>query len=273
MAPSIPAATTLAGLVVVLLTAGQQVGDRLRITYLANEGVILSDGNRDVIIDGLFRYYGPEFALAPDSVRDALARAAPPYADIDLVLITHRHGDHFHPADVAAHLEANRGAIVLTSPQVVDSLRGRLSDASEVGGRIQPRAVAPFSRRRETVAGIAVELLGLPHGGGGRMAGVQHLGYIVELGGRRILHLGDAEIEPKLYQAFRLDTARIDVALVPQWMLFDRDGLRSLNEFVRPRQVVAFHFSDSDRETAQARVAQAWPGAVALVRPLQQLRF
>jgi L-ascorbate metabolism protein UlaG (beta-lactamase superfamily) len=32
-----------------------------------------------------------------------------PFDGVDVVLVTHRHGDHFHPAAVAAHLRADVG--------------------------------------------------------------------------------------------------------------------------------------------------------------------
>lgn len=243
----------------------------LELTYLANEGVLLSSGDRQVILDGLFRFYRDAFPLAPDSVRAALEHARPPFDGIDLVLVTHRHGDHFHPTDVARHLEANSDAILLTSAQVIDSLRGSLTDPARTAGRLRAPVVAAGGRHREVVNGITVDLLGIPHGPTRQLP--DHRVYLVELGGVRVLHLGDADLAPERYAAFRLDTARIDVALVPQWMLLSDEGRRTIERHIRPRQVVAFHFPADGAERVAERVRRAWPGAIALLRPLERHRF
>src|SRR5262245_28867439 len=98
------------------------------ITFLANEGVMLSSGRQKVLIAALFLKYGPEYTVPDDSTQVSLQRARPPFDSVDVVLVTHRHGDHFHPVPIAAQLRANPRATLLTSQQVIDSLGGRLSD-------------------------------------------------------------------------------------------------------------------------------------------------
>src|SRR5690606_10618671 len=109
---------------------------------------------------------------------------------------------------------------LLASRQVVDSLRRGVPAGALQGARIVARTMAPGTRRRETVNGVTVELLGLAHGGR-RHRAVEHLAYVVELGGRRVLHVGDGDVSAEAFAPFRLDTMRIDVALLPQWMVTD----------------------------------------------------
>jgi L-ascorbate metabolism protein UlaG (beta-lactamase superfamily) len=235
--------------------------------------VLLVGGGKKVLIDALFLRYGREYAVAADSTQLALAAARAPFDSVDLVLVTHRHGDHFHPAPVAAHLRANPRAALLTSRQVIDSLRGRIPPGVGAEARLLARTTAPGARRRETVNGVAVELLGLPHGYARRNASVEHLGYLVEIGGRRVLHLGDTDISEPAFAPFRLDTARIDVALIPSWMLTDPGGRRVVERWIRPRQVVAFHVGAREGARASAAVRAALPGAVTLVRSLETHRW
>lgn len=246
--------------------------DGVTITFLANEGVLLSAGNKKVIIDGLFLKYGPEYATPADSTQAALQRARGPFDAVDLVLVTHRHGDHFHPAPVAQHLLANSRATLLTSSQVIDSLRGRLPAGAQLAPRLMARTTAPGTRLREVVNGVTVELLGLPHGGA-RHRAVEHLGYVVELGGRRVLHVGDTDISEASFAPFRLDTARIDVALLPQWMVTNDEGRRVIERWIRPRQVVAFHVPEGEAESASRAVQAALPGAVTFGRSLEMRRW
>jgi L-ascorbate metabolism protein UlaG (beta-lactamase superfamily) len=251
----------------------QAAQDGVTITFLANEGVMLSSGANKVLIDALFLKYETGYAVSADSTRAALERARPPFDGVDLVLVTHRHGDHFHPAPVAAHLRANPGAILLTSGQVIDSLRGHIPSNALLGPRLIARTTAPGSRRRQVVGGIMVELLGLAHGGGRRNRAVEHLGYVVELGGRRVLHVGDTDISEAAFAPFRLDTARVDVALLPAWMVTSREGRRVIERWIRPRQVVAFHIGDDETQRVAREVRAALPGAITFTRSLDTRRW
>ena len=250
-------------------SSGPPAQDRLSITFLANEGVMLSSGSRKVFIDGLFLKYKTGFVVPADSTLDALQRARPPFDAVDLVLVTHRHGDHFHPAPVAAHLRANPRATLLTSRQVIDSLR-RYGPGRELpASRSMARTMAPGARQRETVNGITVELLGIPHGGGWRSRGLEHLAYIVELGGRRVLHVGDADLTEEVLAPFRLDTARIDVALLPTWLLTREESRRAIARWIRPRQIVGIHVGEGEEARATREVQAAVPGALTFVRSLE----
>lgn len=252
--------------------AAQGRTDGVTITFLANEGVMLSAGGRKVLIDALFLKYGPEYAVPADSTLVSLQRARIPFDSVDVILVTHRHGDHFHPVPMAAHLRANPRATLLTSQQVIDSLRGQLSAEELRSPRIMSRTTAPGMKRRESIAGIAVELLGLPHAGT-RHRIVEHLGYVVEIGGRRVLHVGDTDVTEANFAPFRLDTARIDVALFPNWVVTSEEGRRVIERWIRPRQVVAFHVGTADADRALRDVRSAMPNAVTFARSLEMRRW
>ncbi|HEU4829979.1 MAG TPA: MBL fold metallo-hydrolase [Gemmatimonadales bacterium] len=247
--------------------------DGIAITFLANEGVLLSaneaGGVRKVLIDALFERYDG-YAIAADSTQSALRQGRAPFDSVDVVLITHRHGDHFHPVPVSGHLGANPRALVVSSQQVVDSLRRHLAPALRSSQRLAARTTPPGTRRRLLVNGIPVELLGLPHSGGRRHRQVEHLAYVIDLGGRRILHVGDAELSEATLATFRLDTMRIDVALIPYWAVDDDDTRRVIERWIRPRRIAAFHFAENDSVTARA-VQQAAPGAHIFAHSLDRV--
>jgi L-ascorbate metabolism protein UlaG (beta-lactamase superfamily) len=234
----------------------QQVG--VTVKFLANEGVMLSSGGQQVLIDALFQKYETGYAVPADSTRRSLERATAPFDSVDVILVTHRHGDHFHPSSVVAHMSANPHAWLVTSAQVIDSMRGRLAGAHGVASRILPRTTAPGVWRRENVNGITVHLLGIPHGGQ-RHRAVEHLGFIVELGGRRVLHVGDTDTNEAAFAPFRLDTARIDIALLPQWMVTSAEGRHTIEQWIKPRQVVAFHVGEGEGARATREVLRAIP--------------
>ena len=68
-----------AGALLLALDLGAQQPPTVTITFLANEGVKIAAGDRAVLIDGLFRYYGDDFALPHDSTQRALEAASTPF--------------------------------------------------------------------------------------------------------------------------------------------------------------------------------------------------
>ena len=239
-----------------LLAQGAVSASGLTITFLANEGVMISSGSRKVLIDALFTYYGRGYAVPSDTTQSALASASAPFDGVDLVLVTHRHGDHFDPRPVASHLRANPRATLVTSQQVIDSLRRHAPAGAIPAARTLARTTEPGVFRREVVNGIAVDVLGLSHGT--RHRDVEHLGYIVELGRRRVLHVGDTGVVEEDYARLRLDTLRIDVALLPGWMVTEEEGRRVIDRWIKPRDVVAIHVAAGwvDRIMNDARRAR-----------------
>ena len=92
------------------------------------------------------------------------------------------------------------------------------------------------------------------------------LGFVVELGGRRVLHVGDANFSDDVLSPFRLDTARIDVALLPTWVITSDDGRRLIERWIRPKQVVAIHVGEEGGDRASREVQAAFPGAMTFTR-------
>jgi L-ascorbate metabolism protein UlaG (beta-lactamase superfamily) len=271
MSPSrllVPGALLVAGVLLQASAPARIQGDGVSVTFLANEGVMLAGGGRRVLIDALFEKYKGDFAIAADSTQLALRNARAPFDSVNLILVTHHHGDHFQPAPVVAHLRANPRVAVLASQQVVDSLRGRIT-AADIGPRVMARAVARGASRRDTVNGVPITVLGLAH------HDLQHYGYIVEIGGRRVLHVGDTDDGAKSFPAFRLDTMRIDVALLPQWMGMRPQGREMIERWIKPRHVAFIHLGSSERSQrdAESAIRAMMPEATVFTRSLETRRW
>jgi L-ascorbate metabolism protein UlaG (beta-lactamase superfamily) len=242
-------------------------GDGVTVTFLANEGVMLAGGGKKVIIDGLYVHY-KGYALPPDSTQASLQAARAPFDAVDVILATHHHGDHFHPAPVIAHLRANARATLLTTNQAIDSMRGRLPAGNIPASRLLARTTPVGTWRREVVNGVTIHTLGTRH------HEIDHLTYIVEIGGRRVLHVGDTDDAETAFTPFRLDTARIDVALVPSGMITNEKSRRAIQQWVRPKQLVGIHYPGKlDQDRARRELHEALPGAIAFVRHLETRRW
>lgn len=237
------------------------------ITFLANEGVMVASGGKKILIDALYRE-GGGYAVPADTTQACLEQAKAPFDSVALVLVTHAHDDHFHPAPVLAHLRANVGSVLVGSAPVVDDLRRRIPANDRTGDRLLAPRVATGSRRREVINGVTVEILRAPHG-----PDDEHLAYMLDLGGRRVFHIGDADPTEAALAGFRLDTAGIDIALIPHWMLVDAGSRRVIERLIGAKHVVAMPIGQRDYDGIARQVADVMPSAVTFRRSLEQLRW
>lgn len=267
------AATALSAVFPPSVPRAPQPPSRASITHLANEGLLLTDGTRKLLIDALFADYGPSFARPADSTQRQLEQARAPFDSVSVVLVTHRHGDHFGAREMTLHLQASPTATLVAPTQVIDSLLQYAPARQLPATRRQRRTVPAGTRRRETINGVTINLLGIRHGGGGRLRPrPEHLAYLIELGGRRILHVGDAATDDDAWAALRLDTARIDIALLPDWMVDGEEGRRLIARYIKPRQIFAIHLATGAAPRTDAATLNGVP-VRRFARSLERLEW
>jgi L-ascorbate metabolism protein UlaG (beta-lactamase superfamily) len=238
----------------------------LELVYLANEGFLVRVGETKLLIDAfVYEPYG-EYAHVPEELRAKMHAGEAPFDGIGLALTSHVHGDHFQPEAAAEYLRARPATKFLSSPQVVDALLEPLGDApaaEHVDARL-PEARAVLSANE---AGVRIEMVRLPHTGGARTASVQNLGHVLELGGVRVLHVGDAERGDPALDAADLETRAIDVALVPYWWLGDAEGVELARKLTGARHLVAVHVPPAEVAEVKARLAALDPALLLFELP------
>ena len=233
----------------------------LEVRYIANEGVLISTRDKRVLIDGLHRLYEPEYAYLPDAEREKIEAARPPFEAIDLILVSHKHLDHFHPESVGSYLKSSPKTILATSQQVVDEVAAKYSAYESIKSRITPITYTLKSRQPMKLAGIDVEVLGVGHGSG-RHATIQNLGHVILLGGKKLLHIGDADINAEIFDAFDLDQQSIDIAFLPTWFLTSKSGQELVEQHIKPKHIIAVHVGPASyADELEADVKQRFPKA------------
>ena len=242
------------------------------IAYVGNEGVFISDGSKAVLIDGLHRRYDDAYLFPPPDLLAAMEQSRPPFDQVRVLLVSHVHGDHFHPDSTALHLRNNPKATLVSDAQKVADIARNYSAHESV--RAQVHEATP--EWKETVLyekdGIRVKLLGMKHGTE-RHWWIKNLGHVVEIGGKKFFHFGDADMTDENFAAFNLPAEKIDVAFVPYWFLLNENGRKIVSERIAPRSVIAVHISPANAEADAARIKQLSPGADAFTRILETRPF
>lgn len=247
-------------------------GASLEITYIANEGVLISSGDKQVLIDGLHRQYGIHYQFLPTAQREKIEAAQAPFDKINLLLVSHLHLDHFHPEAVGLHLQYNPKATLVSSQQVVDEVEKNFKDYETVRARVTGATPTLKERVAMKVAGIDFEVLGLGHGSE-RFRWIQNLGHIIKLGGKKLLHIGDADMSPEIFSAFNLDEEGIDIAFLPSWFLTEKDGQALVREHIKPKHIIAVHISPVEAKKVVGQIKAAFPDAVAFTTMLEKRQY
>lgn len=259
----------LGALLALPAAAARGDGSVVTLRFLGNEGFAIEARGQAVLIDALQVVGRADRAELPADVYDRMLRRRPPFETVPLVLASHSHGDHFDPATTLAFLKRHPETTLASSKAVLSAFRAAAPEAAALGDRLReldvPGATLEVGRAR--VSGFA-----LPHIAP-QMYPEQVVAHVVEVGGKRILHLGDAELADDDLAALELRARRIDVAIVPYWA-FTREGARErFARLIAARRVVAMRLPAVVSEEVRRKVRQAAPGAVILARPMASIRL
>ena len=106
------------------------------ITYIANEGVLISSGKQQVLIDAIHQEYYPQYLATDSETLRMMFAQEKPFDSVDLILVSHVHRDHFHAPTIAAYLEKMDHVRLFSTPQVADSVSEHLSKTSPAAEHI-----------------------------------------------------------------------------------------------------------------------------------------
>lgn len=240
---------------------------RLELTYLANMGVLLESSGKRIVIDGFHHGALADFASVPPSLLGPLEQSRAPFLSLDLLLTTHRHLDHFDAGSVAARLRSDSTVVFVAAQETVDSLLAGTSLRAthpRVGARIRGVVPPEYGELRVPASGIDLTVLDLAHNPT-RSKRVANVGFLLDFGGLRVLHIGDADPAAANFDPHHLARRAIDVAIVPFWYLTGRHS--SIVRSIGARTWIATHVSPADTASVRREVLAATPGAIVLTTP------
>ena len=239
----------------------------VKITAVGNAGVLIEDDQFKVLVDGVYGNLSGWVQMSGSELQ-RLTTGTAPYDGVDVVLATHNHGDHFAPTSAATVLGAHPGALLIGPPQAVSTM----SSQNQVV-QISP---AFHQRAETTVNGVRIEILHLTHFDqfGNDFSGVENYAYIIHLGGKKILHMGDVDYAVSNLSAFGLDQEGIDIVLIPTFnTLISTANRDAIVGNINPANVVGLHFLVSQMSSDSTQTATLFPGAVLFTRAPSSVRY
>jgi L-ascorbate metabolism protein UlaG (beta-lactamase superfamily) len=238
------------------LSADSAPANDVRVTYVGNAGFLITVGDRKILIDPL-----------PEDAKDTLENARPPFNDVDLILITHNHGDHFNAPMIRQLLKNVPKARLISTAQVTGQL-------AEFGNRIITLAATKEKRDQKEVDGIQVQAIYLSHGTppAGREESI-NFGYVVTADAIRLFHTGDIDLSLVDMTGPLSPGKRIDLAFIAHFFFSpDPQEQKIIKEWVNGRFAIPIHlkFSRPAFDADQIKLIKAnYPDAVLFEKELQ----
>ncbi|HEX6884232.1 MAG TPA: MBL fold metallo-hydrolase [Planctomycetota bacterium] len=242
------------------------------VTYMANAGFFFESGRYSVLIDAFLREETDMFAALPEQVNKDLVNARPPFDGLTLVFVSHVHPDHVQMRGLEKFLTNNPQAQLVSGPDVIQALRDGARDLEAIQRRMTPVRTARGAMTQAVQEEMSIEFFELEHSGKA-YADVRNVAHLVEIGGVRLLHVGDAEPTLENYKPYDLKSRRIDVVFVPYWYFGKPEGVQVLKEHIQARTVVACHVPPREWEELNEFLKSNFPDVILFKDTLEKRHF
>lgn len=247
----------------------------LDVTYVANEGFLIQAAGKKVLIDALFDNGFGTFLAPSQELLDQMTGARGPFAEVDLLLVTHSHADHFNPKLVVKFLRSNARCQLIAHTQVVDQLRNE-EGFDKIRNQIHEVGLEPGSREHMAVNGIDLDVLCLSHmpryrDGRNMNEQMRNLAFIVNLGGTRFLHLGDATVENSLahLNACPFDEMPVDILFL-NYLDQSQAAQQFIARKIKPSRIIAMHVPPAALAEESKKVRVAYPHAIFFKQSMER---
>ncbi len=253
------------------------MGRTLRVTLVANAGLLLEYDGTTLLLDGIYGREGHPFSNLPDKAWQRMLNAEHPFEKIDYLLFTHAHPDHFSPEMTLEFLERRRvkGVFLPDTRSVRES--GLIERLTQSGTPAVPLSGTTDHASYQIEPEISVHAFLTPHLDK-KFAHVKHFCYLLTFGEKRLLITADADYVHEDFACLG-DTRLRAVFVNPLFFSALRTG-RFFHGSLNAETVCVYHipFREDDATGMRGRLAHAYalwgterPDALLLSEPFERL--
>jgi L-ascorbate metabolism protein UlaG (beta-lactamase superfamily) len=231
---------------------GRAHQDAASVTYLGNEAILVTGQAGKVLFDPFFHTNFGIYQLVPDEIKLAVMQGTAPYDDINAIVISHAHGDHFAAEEVLSYLQTFPQTKLIAPKQAVDKVLALLKGeqgAKQIEGQMHSvDLVLGDEPVMVQTAMMSFEAVRIPHSGWPGRAEIQNMVFRVTLGksaegALTVMHMGDADADDGHYLPHKQHWQKrlTDMAFPPYWFYASAEGNDILNEIINAKQSVGLH--------------------------------
>ena len=214
----------------------------LEVWPIANEGVMVKVGDQQVIIDGIFKSTYPKFASTPASVFENLQKGNEPYDNVELILASHKHSDHFSVAEISNVLMDTDETQFYVNEEMAEEMKG-----SDNWKEIQSMVIEfPYAEETNySFKEINIRTFPILHARR-TPSEMKNTSHLIEIDGYRVMHVGDASYGQQDLIDLNLSELDLDVLILPYWFVRDADGQAFVSKNMPARSYYINHIPPAE---------------------------
>lgn len=172
----------------------EQNADSVTITFVSNSGIIITHGDIKIAVDALTEGMHNSTHVDPSSnAVNEMHTCQGLFEDIDIILISHEHSDHFQADVVGKNMECNPQAITLCNEAVAQSM-SNYENYEQIKDRIKISVPQEYGTITDTIHGIGIKTFRIKHATP-MFSSIINLAFLIDINGYRIFHGGDSRGE------------------------------------------------------------------------------
>lgn len=237
----------------------------LQISYIANEGFLISLDNKKILIDALFK--SKSYTCPSDSLVVKFLNNSPPVDNINYYLVTHAHQDHFDAKMAMDFLTKNTKTKFISTSESCNKLNDAGFDSPQLTCyNLEYGEIKEIKNEQ-----ISITAFRLKHGGDPE---INNLAFIIQINGYSIMHVGDAFIlqNEEYLNKINWDNYKIDVLFVG-YMDVNQFVLEILSKTIKPKNLIMMHIHEDDIQEAKERNQQNNANAIIFEKELDTKIF
>jgi len=256
--------------------------DDLKITYLANCGFLYENQSSKIIIDPFGNEFGNFFFLPSHETKTNLEEGNEPFDNIDLVLITHIHGDHFNPFLAENFLLNNKNTKMICPPQVFKQIKDSCVNLKQIESQIISPEISMNNMKKMIINDISVIAVRMQHGTGRSLQGLKYeeytdyektenFGFLLDFKKKVIFHQGDA-CQKINELAINKINRKVDIAYLG---FFDYDSITYslLKEKLHAKNIIFMHGTKPGNELETKEFKSIEPKLIFFKQELESRLF
>lgn len=203
----------------------------VEIIYIANAGLLIKGLEKKILIDGIhsFKPYG--FSPVPDRVLDEIINGQGVYKDIDYILFTHFHKDHFNEKKLMAYCMINSPRLIV-APKNSEKLESLKTNKYYLDSKLWEETVIEEDGEIKLMAYKTIH-------DGKEYINAEHYIYLINISNINILVMADTDFRyPELETM--LSNKKINILIVNFLFLNNRKG-RELIKKINPEELFIYH--------------------------------
>jgi L-ascorbate metabolism protein UlaG (beta-lactamase superfamily) len=205
------------------------------ITQVINAGLLIEGNHKKIMIDGIHSVKTHEWSTVSDELMDYMIYGKGKFQDINCLLFTHQHSDHFNLDKTIEYIRNNKTEHLITT-----RINDRQFEDSDLLIELDTDYYETVHMDLDNVKIRYIKTKHLAH----EKVGIDHYVYIIEIDNKKILYLGDADFcKAELTQV--LKDIHIHVMIAPFIIMNSTIG-RKFIKSVSPGLLIINHLPNSD---------------------------